>query len=319
MSSIVPDHVVSALQSSRALELEDADQASPSVELSMARQALERARERAIGTVLPGLKGEAGDRVRDRFDQASADYDRALTAAEADVHAAAVRQGRIEWPRLRRSAELLGESLETLQAIPSGAKRTLLNVPFQIVTTPGLTVEQSQMVPSGSFTRFKFDTNQRSGSQSVQFDYFWQNLSGKTVVLDILGMLMFSGHLQVRSSGGFFAGDRYCRADLEAKLKVVEFFNSPAARVVESASALALYCSSGSMFGDAASKSATVFRGFGLQGHLLIVPTDGVLVFTMEALLRHRGGQNGSTRVRADFASGDFRVMSPAVLVITVS
>jgi hypothetical protein len=321
VSKLAPDDVVRALQSARALE--SADESGLPVlpaELSVTGQGLARARERVAATLLPGLAGEAGHRVRDQFEQASAEYERALTAAAAEVHAAAVRQSAIEGPRLRQAVDALGTGLGALPAAPPNAQRTLLNVPFQIVSTPGLVVDGRQAVPSASFAKFRFETTQRQGAQSVSFDFFWQNLAGKFVVLDVLGFVVVSGHVQVRSSGGFFAGNRSCSARVNANLKVTEFFHpAPVVRVAEGATALQVSCSSGGMFSDGASKAATVFRGFGLQGHLFVVPTDGVLVFSAEAQLTHGAGQDGDSRVRADFSSGDFQVMSPAVLVTIVS
>ncbi len=244
----------------------------------------------------------------------------ALTERAVDEqHADAVAQSVEEYRRLRSALAMRREIIESVFVVDPGTvanpPRILLNVPFMIAGTSGVTDQSSQIVPSNSSAKFRFQSSQAQGLAQMNFFYSWINPKQKFAVINANAYLVFSGHCTVHSEGGFFAGNRFSSLKIQGTVHpllsgqdaLVPMGISSPTQVV-----LTLSTTSGAMFDDDSNKSASVFRGVDLQEALLLVPPLGEVVFQVSAEVSF---SNGEGRITADFASGDFQVISPAVLV----
>ncbi len=268
---------------------------------------------RAVHAAVTSLLSKAGVDL-ERFEQARVAHDAALLRAGDEALAAAVKQSAGETRRLQSVIESRRKMLEAVTAIDPtvpNPKRVLINTPFLIWPTLGVFFDSSEIKPAGSWAKFRVDSS-GDGVDEMSFYFLWDNPTDKFAVINVNGYLVLSGHVRVHSGGGFFADNRHSSVVLNANLHYLEWWNQPPTQQVASQEALSVSTSSGSMFSDGSSDSASIFRGYDLSHTAKIVPPHGVVVLELGVGIRY-GNHDGTVAV--DFASGDFQAIAPAVLI----
>jgi hypothetical protein len=199
----------------------------------------------------------------------------------------------------------------------------LLNTPFLIWPTNSVDLEASEIVPANSWAKFRarIGTN-RSFFGDVKFYYLWDNPNDKFAVINADGYSIFHGTAFVGVGGGNFPANRSASVRLTATLQIFEWWNqpptSPFVQPDQSAEILNLRVSAGGFFEVGAIDLRNVFRGSDLRHTLMLVPPRGVVVFAVTTAASMGTGQdNGLAEI--DFASGEFMVGSPAVLVTVLT
>lgn len=220
---------------------------------------------------------------------------------------------------LIRSLEVLAETDPT---VPS-PEYHLLNTPFLIWPTNSVDLEASEIVPSNSWARFRARIgSHKSFFGDVKFYYLWDNPTDKFAVINANGYSIFHGTAFVGVGGGVFPANRAASVKLTASLQILEWWNQPPTQPFsqqdQSAEILNLKVSAGGFWEVGALDLRNVFRGSDLRHTLLLVPPRGVVVFVVStAVVLGTGDDDGLAEV--DFASGDFMVGSPAVLVTVLT
>ena len=216
----------------------------------------------------------------------------------------------------------LGALVEIDPAVPS-PEYHLLNTPFLIWPTNSVDLEASEIVPSNSWAKFRATIGTgKSFFGDVRFYYLWENETDKFAVINADGYSIFHGTAFVGVGGGFFPGDRSATVALTATLQILEWWNqpptSPFGQPDQAAEILNLRVTAYGWSEVGALDLRNVFRGNDLRYTLMLVPPRGVVVFAVTtAVSMGTGSDSGNAEI--DFASGEFMVGSPAVLVTVLT
>jgi hypothetical protein len=196
----------------------------------------------------------------------------------------------------------------------------LLNTPFLIWPTLGVFFDSSQIVPSNSWAKMKVDSTRSSGYEEMSFYFLYQNPNNRAAVVNIDAYLVLKGHCQCGSDGGVFPGSRYSNLQLLSKLYLLEWWNQPPTQPLGQADqfqqALFISTDTGGWSDPGAIEFKDIFRGYDLRYTSFIVPPNGVVLFEVAAAVSYSMSDGV---IAVDFASGDFEIVCPAVLVATLS
>jgi hypothetical protein len=263
----------------------------------------------------------------ERFRQAQARHGVALRRAAEAARAAAIAGSAAETVRLDAAIADHMQGLETFVADGGVAdpQRELLNKPFLIwSTTHGLFIDSYNYVESNSSVKFSVNSSADNGYEEMSFYFLWQNPSAGIAVINIDAYMVFKGYCQAGSEGGNFpgiiSGDRYSQLWVNAHLYPLEWWNQPPTQPYPQADASAqvafVHTDTGGWADPGAIAYTNVFRGYDLQYSLMLVQPKSSVVFQVQAQISY---SNAEGTIVADFASGDFSVICPAVLVTVVS
>jgi hypothetical protein len=199
----------------------------------------------------------------------------------------------------------------------------LIDSPFLIWPTQGVFFDSSHYEPWNSWGKIKLDSSKKNGGEELSFYFLWTNPSEGYTVINVDAYLILNGFCSVETGGGFFAGDRTSSLTLSSRLYLLEWWNQPPTSPLMQAdqfqNALNLYAESGGTFDfDGDFDAQYIYRGFDLRYTLFLVPPRETVVFEVALNITYSNGDDGG-QVHVDFTSGDFEVMSPAVLVATLS
>ena len=280
------------------------------------------ANRRAADNLLASSFIKAGFEV-DKFEELLAQNRSALRRIAEIRKAEAVGRSSSAKETLRHAVEGRRKVMEHLADVTAPESPTvaapklyeLLDRPFTILPTPGVYVHAEQLEPANSWAKITVDS-ESDAEDELSFYFLWQNPNNTHAVIDVNAYLVLNGFCQAGSEGGYLAGLRYSSLDLFARLNLLEWWNQPPAsplwQVDQSQHALHISTSTGGYFDDNATESEDVFRGYDLSYNLLLVPPGGVVVFEVALYVRHASSEGW---ISADFASGDFEVLCPGVLI----
>lgn len=174
-----------------------------------------------------------------------------------------------------------------------------------------------------SWAKFKFDSGKTSGAEEFTFYYLWENPSDRHALVNIDGYLVATGHLQTGQNGGNFPGNRFANVTLTGHLYPLEWWNqpptSPVAQTDQSQQIAYLATGDGGGWGNPGEIDvANVFRGCDVRYGLFLLPPHGVTVIEVTLTVSYNTGRD-SGHVYVDFETGDFKVMSPFVLIAVLT
>jgi hypothetical protein len=199
-----------------------------------------------------------------------------------------------------------------------GGNLTLIAEPFFIWSTPGLYFD-AQTSPYASTAKFTVTTGDTI-DETLTFWYYWVNPSDGVAVLDVSGFLTTNGFVQVSSEGGTFPGWRNSHVQLVDELHVLNWWQQPATEPMFQDSQdqvpITLGVDSGGWFASDAFAATPLFAGRDMSFSSFLVPGRSTAVFQMSLRVRTLVSDGSAT---IDFASGDFAVTSPWVLVNVLS
>jgi len=181
----------------------------------------------------------------------------------------------------------------------------------------------SEIVPSKSWAKIQLQSD-TTRTDELKFYYLWETPKDKYVVINVDGYLVLNGYCQAGAGGGFWPSDRYSKISVDARLDIYEWWNqpptSPFSQPDQTQSAIIppLEVSAEGFLEVGGIEYTTLFRGYDLSHTLMLVPPQAWVVFAVTTSIASVNG-NDSSHTEADFASGDFHVMSPAVHVAVLS
>jgi hypothetical protein len=250
-------------------------------------------------------------RMRNRAGMHDAMQRRKGEAVKRSAHALAAARASIT--AQRKAVEQFGLGATQAAAIPF---RIALDRPFLIWPTLGLEFMDSHYEPWNSWGKVKGRYDD-SSYEELSFYFLWENPADTYAVIDSDSWLMAHGHLFAGADGGFWAGNRYASVDASAKLYVWQWWTQPPTQLPPGADQVQPYAYirayGGDMFDVGDVEAVDVFRTRDLQQHLMLVPPHSAVVFEVALALNIGVGDDSNAEV--DFASGDFEVLCPFVMV----
>jgi hypothetical protein len=294
---------------------------------------LERARKLANNRAAEGMLASSFTKAGfepNKFDEIISQNYVSLRHSIERQKAEAVRRSSYVKRMLRYGVEGKRKALEHLLSLappvsppfsPTGYE--LLDAPFLIWPTQGIFFDSSHYEPWNSWGKIKFDSSKENGGEELSFYFLWSNPSEGYSVINVDAYLILNGFCSVETGGGFFAGDRQSSLTLSSRLYLLEWWNqpptSPLMQTDQFQNALHLYAEAGGTFDfDGDFDGQYIYRGYDLRYTLFLIPPHETVVFEVALNISYYNGADGG-QVHVDFASGDFEVMSPAVLVATLS
>jgi len=245
--------------------------------------------------------------------QARADLDRSVAERKAE-------DARHATPAIDDLLKGINDRVEAIEHLAEPTGRYLLESPYMIVPSAGLTLLADQIEPKNSSAKFHFHSEASAGGATVTFYYMWVSPDPAYSVITIHGYLIAKGYCLAGSEGGFWPGDRRSNLTLEARLNVLEWWNQPPTQppfqVNQIQPVASLHTSTGGFLDPGAIEAKNVYRAYDLSHELLVIPPGGVAVLGVTLAL---GSGTSEGSVDADFATGDYSVISPYVLVATLT
>ena len=270
------------------------------------------------------LSRQAGFADAEReFDAITSEGLAKVEALAAGRHEAAMAASR---ERATRRDAMAANRIRSFQAVVGqtdlnpDAPRFLLQDPFDISLT-GAAMSDHSIVTGGSFVRFGFEFDKDSdGAVGGYFSYVWQNPTGNYALINTHGYVIFDGYLKAGTGSGFWPGSRRAKISAEAYMSLHDWGQEPVFPTVTTASHYAaILDESDGGFADAGSiVDLDLLRGLDIDHSLYIVKPHGTVGLVVGFRLPYSTGNDGGY-VKADFAGGDYRVVSPGVLLQVVS
>jgi len=277
------------------------------------------ANRHAVQNLVRSFLAKAGFET-DSFEQLRAKHHTELAhfveeqKADATKRAASMKNG------LRNSIETWHTGIERLpnSGPPRGnagppPQYVFLNSPTVIWSTPGVLLQSSHVEPWKSWAKFTAHSTESYSLEQLSFFFYWENPSDRYAVIDVDTYLVLNGFCLAGSDGGFFPGDRRSNLSVQARLYLYELWNEPPTPPGwENEVALSLSTSTGDFWDVGAIEFEEIFRTLNVSLNTRAVPPHGMALFEATTALESQVS-DGVTDV--DFASGDFEVLCPGVVL----
>ena len=219
-------------------------------------------------------------------------------------------------PGVQRSAEVVG-------LWPPATQYLAIDSPVEIWATDGVNLESTTIEPYKSRTQFRLDASLYEhipGAylidwqyEFVHFYFLWKNPESVSAVIAVNPYLILNGFGSAHSQGGWFFGGKG-ELTLDPTLDLVQTWTQPLSSAApqsgETWNALDLIADSTGFHTDDQTAYDVLFRGFLLSYQQEIVPPAAYLIIDVALKL---GAYVENGEVSADFATGEFYVMSPLV------
>jgi hypothetical protein len=220
----------------------------------------------------------------------------------------------------RRTIDRFRDGTVSSTFVPAFA---VVDTPFIIWPTHGLELIDSRIQPWNNAAKIRAQWQATSGAENLRFIYVWENPSDRWAIVNVESNLGLNGSCDEFEEGGILSGS-VSNLSVDAVLNVWEWWNqpptSPFPQPTQSQHVLSLSADGGgflSGLGGGTVKSASVRGTFDLRRNLFLLPPNGVAVF--EATLRFSYSNFDGGMIQIDFASGDFEVVCPAVVIAILS
>ncbi len=302
-------------------------------DLSRAADAPQRASDSTRGRRLPQstqVRALAAEKLAQMgFDNAT--VERALAAERAESHrhleklkADAVAQSPARALSLQRLVDARRAALEGVAGFwPPATQYLAIDSPVEIWATDGVNLESTTIEPYKSRAQFRLDASLYEhipGAyligweyEFVHFYFLWKNPESVSAVVAVNPYLILNGFCSAHSQGGWFFGGKG-ELTLDPTLDLVQTWTQPLSSAApqsgETWNALDLIADSTGFHTDDQTAYDVLFRGFLLGYEQEIVPPAQYLIIDVALRL---GSYVENAEVSADFATGEFYVMSPLV------
>ncbi|MBJ6723122.1 hypothetical protein [Geomesophilobacter sediminis] len=214
----------------------------------------------------------------------------------------------------RRAVEHLAAVKNQSQESPN-LSFVVLDRPLFIFPSDGITMTSSLFAPWNNVAKISGEWNTpmaNDGNDDLSFIFVWENPNEHAVVLNVESYLSLNGYCDVLAE----AGDNNSMLSMLAELGILEYWNnpptSPTGQRAQFDYVAFLSADGGGIFGVGDYESTGVGGSFDVRYRDFLVPPQGVAVFEVTLSIRH--WTNGGF-IEADFTSGDFEVMCPAVVI----
>jgi hypothetical protein len=219
----------------------------------------------------------------------------------------------------RKSIERFRDGTLVSQFVPAFA---VVETPFIIWPTNGLELEDSHIQPWNNTAKIRAQWRD-TGNENLRFIFVWENPNDRWVVVNVESNLAVNGSCDAFAEGGFLVGSLNS-VYVQASLNVWEWWNQPPTnpfpQATQTQKVLAVSAAGGgflSNLGGGSIDSASASGIYDLRRSLFSLSPNGVAVF--EVTLEFSYDNTGGGMIQVNFASGDFEVKCPAVVIAVLS
>jgi hypothetical protein len=191
----------------------------------------------------------------------------------------------------------------------------LLDKPFLIWQSQGIDFPETHIEPANSSAKFNYFSDRSSGYQDLSFYFLWENPSDKFAVMNIDAYLVLNGFCSVVDGRSLFSGNRSSNLYMQTRLTIHEWWKQPPTFPLHQTDQLRHVLSlsaNGGLLSGGDIDARHIFRGYDLRYNLFLMPPKGVAVFQVTLYFYYSTDEGAIT---VNFASGDFKVLCPGVLV----
>ncbi len=257
--------------------------------------------------------------------------ERELAAERAESHrrleelkAEAVAQSGVRADSLGRMVDAHRAALGGVIGIwPPTTQYLTLDSPVEIWATDGVNLESTIIEPYKSRAQIRLDASLDEhvpgayllgmNYDFLHFYFLWGNQKSVSAVVDVNAFLILNGFCSAQSQGGWFFGGKG-ELTLDPTLDLVQTWTQPISsappQIGETWNVLDLVADSTGFDTDDKTNYEVVYRGTLVGYQQEIVPPGQYLIIDVALRL---GSYVGNAKVSADFATGEFYVMSPLV------
>jgi hypothetical protein len=210
------------------------------------------------------------------------------------------------------------EHLVSLRGVPN-FNFVVLDTPVSILWSYDKFLTSSHIQPWNNVAKYSgtWDSPTHGyGVDHLLFAFVWQNPSDRYAVVNVESYLMLNGFCQAWASGGFLP-DNYADLAIVVELNILEYWNDPPTSVPQQSGSsqipVVLYAKATGFLDLGDYESSGINGSYDVNYHEFAVPPGGVAIFEVTlAMVRYMRGDSFTSY---DFASGDFEVMCPALLI----
>lgn len=206
------------------------------------------------------------------------------------------------------------EQLAATQGGTSGpVGSAILPTPFLIWPTHGIYLDSTNVQPWNNWAKIKFDANDPSvQTEELGFYFFWQNPSDQFIFVDVETSPVLNGFCQANEHSGI---STFASLILNVDLALFEWWNQPPTSPADESAQHQGVLSIGAfeqLFGGTQTQS--VNENYRLGYSFFRIAPGGVAVFEVRLTIRADSVAGGD--VHADFMSGAYEVLCPAVVLL---
>jgi hypothetical protein len=184
-----------------------------------------------------------------------------------------------------------------------------LDRPFLIWTAPLLSIDSFSIATLGSWAKFKFESSNLAGIQKIGFYFSWRNPFGEYAVINAASFISAIGHLQSHAPWTFGVNESSVTA--WALFGIWHGFPNDATSSEYARQFLGQTVALGSTMSGGDTNGASISAGASLHKTMFAVAPGTYVVFEVAMSLDY-GNDEGD--IKADFASGGFRIWCPVVV-----
>ncbi len=194
----------------------------------------------------------------------------------------------------------------------------VLDTPLFILPTSGIDMAAWNKQPWNNTAKISGSWNMQAQNdwEELDFVFVWRNPSSAYAVVNVASYLRLNGFCDAWANGGFLP-DNWAGLGLHASLNVYEWWTQPPALAPDQPSSTQYLggptAAANGLFDPGTYDSQRISGAYDVTYREFILPPQGVAVFEVSFGFLHL--IFGSGIVDLDFASGDFDVMCPAVVI----
>ena len=294
----------------KAIMAVEAERAKQPVALrpdSAQRSILDKNR-RASEKMVAGFLTQAGlKKFQALQEQRSAEMERIVAKQKTDALRRASRQKDTLHSSIAAQSKALRDLASKGDVFPNPSYS--LDKPFLIWTTPLIPLVDSAVVPFGSWAKFDFKTDAYSGTQKVGFYFYWANPYGDYAVINAATFLSATGYMRAHAP---WLWANVSQVDAYAQFGLWFGWPKDVASTSYATEPLGKVAASGALGTGPGVDSCSISAGVSLSKTLFAVPPGNDVVFEVVLSLEY---YNDSGNIDADFASGDFKIACPVVVL----
>ena len=199
----------------------------------------------------------------------------------------------------------------------------IIDTPLFVLPSQDINLVSTSLAPWNNVAKINAEWNTPypdNGFDDLSYIFVWENPNDRDLVVNVESYLMVNGFCDVFAEAGpgprSFWGDKFTDLDIAVDLNVYEYWNnpptSPSNEPGQGTYALRLSADGGGIFGLGGYNSGAASGNYDVVYKTFLVPPHGVAVFEVVLDVFHRteGGY-----IDVDFASGNFQIMCPAVVI----
>jgi hypothetical protein len=205
----------------------------------------------------------------------------------------------------------VGQLVSTQGGTSAPVGSAILPTPFLIWPTHGIYLDSTNIQPWNNRAKIKFDANDPNlQKEELGFYFFWENPSNHSILVDVQTSLVLNGFCQANEHSGI---STFAWLDITTDLALFQWWNQPPDSPLDQQAQHQGVLSIGTFenyFGG--TQTQAVNDDYDVRFSFFSIPPRGVVVYEVRLTIQAHSAGGGD--VHADFLSGAYEVLCPAVV-----